>query len=91
MYVTANDRIPTERVAPTEIEEGDLIIDGSMLLRVVSEPHTMHSGLGLFDDFRVLIRVEVEDLEDGQLSARCWELDEVLIRCLRSKADEDDS
>lgn len=91
MQTTAHDRISTKRVAPTEIEAGDLVLDGSTLLLVVNDPQTMHSGLGLFDDFRVMIRAEVEDLEDGQLSARCWDLDEVLIRCLRTRADEDDS
>jgi hypothetical protein len=91
MYVTSQDRIPTERVAPTEIKEGDLIIEGSMLLRVVSEPQTMHLGLGLFDDFRVMIRADVQDLEDGRLSARRWELEEELIRCSRTEADDDGS
>ena len=91
MHTTAHDTIPTERVAPTEIEQGDLVVEGGMLLRVVSEPHTVHSGLGLFDDFRVMIRADVENLEDGRLSRRSWELDEVLIRCRRTRADEDGS
>lgn len=91
MHVTSRDRIPTERAAPTEIEDGDLLIEGSRLLRVVSEPQTMHLGLGLFDDFRVMIRADVQDLEDGRIEARRWKLDEVLIRCSQAEADDDGS
>jgi hypothetical protein len=89
--MTAHHRTATEHISPTELEDGDLIVDGLMSLRVVGEPQSMHSGLGLFDDFQMMIRAEVEDVEDGHRSARVWGLDAVVVRRLPSKADEDDS
>jgi hypothetical protein len=89
--MTAHHRIPTEQISPTELEDGDVVLDGPTFLRVIGEPQSMHSGLGLFDDFQMMIRAEVEDTEAGHRSTRVWGLGAVVVRQQRSKADEDDS
>jgi hypothetical protein len=88
---TAKSNSRIERISPTEVEAGDLIIDGSTSLRVLSEPYSMHKGLGLFDDFQMMIRAEVEDTEDGHRSARVWGLDTVLVRHLPPRTNHDDA
>jgi hypothetical protein len=85
MSMTAPRKISTESVSPTELEGDDLIIDGATLLRVVGEPQTIHTGLGPFDDFQLLIRTELENVEDGLLSSRAWPLDAVVTRQSQSK------
>jgi len=84
MSMTAPRKISTESVTPTELEPDDLILDGTALLRVVGEPQTMHTGLGPFDDFQLLIRTELENVDDGQRSSRAWPLDAVITRRSRS-------
>jgi hypothetical protein len=86
---TANHNSPVDRISPTELEEGDLIVDGSTCLRVIGEPQSMHTGLGLFDEFQMMIRAELEDTDNGRRLTRVWGLDAVLVRRLPSRADED--
>jgi hypothetical protein len=86
---TASHNSPIERISPTEVDEGDLIFDGSTYLRVLGEPYSVHTGLGLFDEFQMMIRAEVEDTEDGHRSARVWGLDAVLVRHLPPRTDQD--
>jgi hypothetical protein len=88
VYMTANPKNPTEQVSPTELADGDVVLDGELCLRIIGEPQTMHTGLGLFDEFQLMIRTEVEDSEDGSRSARIWSLDAVLIRRARPEADD---
>jgi hypothetical protein len=86
MSTTASRKFPTESVSPTELEANDLILDGGAYLRVVGDPQTMHTGLGPFDDFQLLIRTELENIEDGQRSSRAWPLDVMVTRQSQSKA-----
>jgi hypothetical protein len=79
--MTAPRKISTEPISPTELEDGDLILDGSLSL-VIGEPQTMHTGLGPFDDFQLLIRTELENVADGQRCTRVWALDAVINRQL---------
>jgi len=83
--MTAPRKISTETVSPTELEPDDLILDGATLLRVVGEPQTMHTGLGPFDDFQLLIRTELESVEGGHRFSRAWSLDAVITRQLQPK------
>ena len=86
MSMTAPRKISTESVSPTKLEADDLILDGATLLRVVGEPQTIHTGLGPFDDFQLLIRTQLENVEDGLLSSRAWPLNAVVTRQSQSKA-----
>jgi hypothetical protein len=57
----ADDRGGVEPVC--SLREGDIIRVGSEWMLVADEPLTMHRGLGLFDDFALLIEVEVRDAD----------------------------
>jgi hypothetical protein len=88
VQLTADQKALTEEVAPTEVEQGDLVVEGSRVLRVTGEPQTMHSGLGLFDDFRIMIRAEVEDVDNGHYCTRVWGLDAVIVRHVRRQPSD---
>ncbi len=87
MSMTAPRKTATESVSPTELEANDVIVDGALSLRIVGEPQTMHTGLGPFDDFQLLIRTELENLEDGHRSSRAWPLDAVITRRSQPKPE----
>jgi hypothetical protein len=48
-----------------ELRAGDIVRIGSEQLLVTAEPMTMHRGLGLFDDFALLVGIEVQCADTG--------------------------
>jgi len=45
-----------------ELETDDVIFHADRWVRVVDEPHTVHRGLGPFDEFQILIGFYFADL-----------------------------
>ena len=69
--------MPLAEIAPSELLPGDVILVGSdTWARVLEEAMTMHRGLGMFDDFQLLVgaRIELPDHSGSQLWT--WKPDE---------------
>lgn len=66
----ADERI--ERVSPGELAPGDLVLVESEPARVLEEPMAMHRGLGLFDEFQMLVGVRLQRRDPARLELRVW-------------------
>jgi hypothetical protein len=49
-------------ISASELAPGDVVIEDGVPLVVEEEPLTMHRGLGMFDEFELLIGVRVRAL-----------------------------
>ena len=57
-------------LAPSELLPGDLVLINTTWARVLDEAMTMHRGLGMFDDFQLLVGARIEFV--GKLGSRTW-------------------
>jgi hypothetical protein len=57
-------------LSPSELLPDDLVLVNANWARVIDEAMTMHRGLGMFDDFQLLVGARIEFA--GQPGARVW-------------------
>lgn len=78
---------PLIEVAPSEILPDDLVLVSGTWARVVGEAMTMHRGLGMFDDFEILVGAQVEFLGQAGSKLCAWKPgDLVPVRRLLQRA-----
>lgn len=68
-------------LAPAELLPGDLVLVNATWARVVDEPMTMHRGLGMFDDFQLLVGTRIEFVGESVSQTWTWQpTDRVQVR-----------
>lgn len=68
-------------LAPSELLPGDVILVRCAWARVLEEAMTMHRGLGMFDEFQILVGTRIEFLDHPGPQLWSWGADDhVLVR-----------
>jgi hypothetical protein len=71
---------------PAELKPGDLVLLDRERLRVLDEPLTVHRGLGMFDEFKVMAGVYLQRPGEAKAAFHTWELD-ARLDVLRDRGD----
>ena len=69
----------TQRLLPAELQPGDLVYVGDEAPRfVLDEPLAVHRGLGIFDEFRLLVGTRLQFEGAALVEFWTWEQSELL-------------
>ena len=76
------------KLSPGDLQPGDLVLLDGQRVRVLTEPLTSHRGLGVFDEFRIMLGVQIEVPGTSKAAFHKWELDARLdvLRDLRDSS-----
>lgn len=68
-------------LSPSELRPGDLVQVDVTWVYVIDEAMTMHRGMGIFDDFELLVGARVRPVDSETSTLRTWQpTDQVLVR-----------
>ena len=68
-------------LSPSELRPGDLVQVDATWVCVIDEAMTMHRGMGIFDDFELLVGARVKPVDSETSTLRTWQpTDRVLVR-----------
>jgi hypothetical protein len=68
-------------LAPSELMPGDLVLVNEAWARVLDEAMTMHRGMGMFDEFQLLVGTRIEFVGKSGEQAWTWRrTDRVQVR-----------
>jgi hypothetical protein len=71
---------------PARLKPGDLVLLHRERFRVLDEPVTVHRGLGMFDEFKLMAGVYLQRPGEAKAAFHTWELD-ARLEVLRDRGD----